>query len=186
MSKTSAVPEAPDAAVVRRSAKVERSAIRRDALIRWLGNPPGGEPRLTVGSHSLGPSPSLNVDLDVPHPLATSPGELLAGAIGAIFAKLIADELVAQGTQAHELVVELALTLSSEGESRPEVVLTGIACQLEARIPGGREDLQHIAEASMAACLENLAMRTELLDVSVTTALLGVQRELGARSERAR
>jgi hypothetical protein len=56
------------------------AGLKREATIRWLGHPPDSAPRLTVGGHSIAPLLSLNVDPDVTDPLATLPGELLAGA----------------------------------------------------------------------------------------------------------
>jgi hypothetical protein len=66
------------------------TGLKREATIRWLGNPPDSAPRLIVGSHSMAPLLSLNVDPEVTDPLATLPGELLAGAIGSVFTWIVA------------------------------------------------------------------------------------------------
>jgi hypothetical protein len=105
-------------------------SVTRDATIRWLGHPPGGEPRLTVGSHALTPSPPLNLDLDIHHPLATSPLELLAGAIGSVFARFVAEQLVKEGTPAREIVTRTSLTLSGEADDQSDLKVRGVACQL--------------------------------------------------------
>jgi hypothetical protein len=105
------------------------TALEQEATIRWLNHPPKGTPRLTVGSASLTPSLPLNVDRHATHPLATSPGELLAGVIGAGCSR--AFQGIAQG-------------------------------QLEA-----------MAEAAMARCIEALAMRPERIAVTVEALLEG-------------
>ncbi len=88
--------------------------LKREATIRWLGHPPDGAPRLSVGSHSIAPLLSLKVDPEATDPLATLPGELLAGAIGGVFTWFVAEQLLKEGTQARELVSYLTLTLSGE------------------------------------------------------------------------
>jgi hypothetical protein len=88
------------------------TALKREATIRWLGNPPDSAPRLIVGSHSMAPLMSLSVDPETTDPLATLPGELLAGAIGSVFTWFVAQQLVKEGTQARELVSYVTLTLS--------------------------------------------------------------------------
>jgi organic hydroperoxide reductase OsmC/OhrA len=126
-----------------------------------------------VGSHSLRPSPRINPDLEVPHPLATSPGELFAGVIGVVFVKLIADELVRDATQARELVAQVGLTLTSETDAGSDLVLSAIACELEARVPGASEErLQAIAKSALVRCLKGFAMQSDLLSVTVTVSLL--------------
>src|ERR1700733_10987150 len=108
--------------------------LKREATIRWLGHPPDSAPRLSVGSHSIAPLLSLNVDPAATGPLATLPGELLAGAIGSVFTWLVAEQLVEEGTQAHELVSYLTLTLSGEADDLTDAVLSGITCQISGRV----------------------------------------------------
>jgi len=80
------------------------TVLKREATIRWLGHPPDSAPRLSVGSHSIAPLLSLSVDPEATGPLATLPGELLAGAIGSVFTSLVAEQLVKEATQAaHQL-----------------------------------------------------------------------------------
>src|ERR1700735_3513672 len=101
------------------------TGLKREATIRWLGHPPDGAPRLSVGSHSIAPLLSLNVDPEATGPLATLPGELLAGAIGSVFTWLVAEQLVEEGTQARELVRYVTVTLSGEGDDAPGAVVGG-------------------------------------------------------------
>jgi hypothetical protein len=142
-----------------------------EATIRWLASPPEGVPRMTVGSGSLHSLP-LGVDPDAPHPLATSPGELLAGAIGTILAWFAAQELVEQGTHARELIAEVTLTVSDGGVRNR--ALSGIACTLLGRVPRiDQERLEAVAKLGMSRCLETLRVRTEDLAVSVEAVLEG-------------
>ena len=93
------------------------TALKREATIRWLGHPPDSAPRLSVGSHSIAPLLSLQRgSRGATDPLATLPGELLAGAIGSVFTWLVAEQLVQEGTQARELVSYVTLTLSGEAD----------------------------------------------------------------------
>jgi len=148
--------------------------LKQEATIRWLSHPPKGTPRLTVGSESITPSLPLNVDRHAKHPLATSPGELLAGVIGAAFASLHAEELVLQGTQARELTASVTLTMSDEASDGANLILSAIRCQVLARVPGIDQDqLEDGANAAMARCIEALAMRPERIAVTVDALLEG-------------
>jgi organic hydroperoxide reductase OsmC/OhrA len=150
------------------------SALKREATIRWLGHPPDSAPRLSVGSHSIAPLLSLNVDPEATDPLATLPGELLAGAIGSVFTWLVAEQLVQEGTQASELVSYVALTLSGEAEDLTDAVLSGITCQMSGRVAGVQEThLEVVAQAAMTQCMERLGMRTEGIGVTVEATLEG-------------
>jgi hypothetical protein len=149
------------------------ASLSREATVRWMGHPPGGEPRLTVGSHSLNPAPTVNVDLAVPHPMATSPAELLAGGFGVVFAKLLADQLVSEQTQASELVAQVAFVLSPPGPGR-DPVLREIRCDLEARVAGiDKARLARLGEQAMRRSIECLAMRAEAISVSLAVSLVG-------------
>ena len=148
------------------------TAPPREATIRWLGNPPDGAPRLSVGGHSIAPLLSLDVDPKATGPLATLPGELLAGAIGSVFTWLVAEQLVKQETQARELVSYVALTLSGEAVDATDAALSGITCRISARVAGIEEtDLQVVAQAAMSLCMEKLGMRTEGIGVTVEASL---------------
>jgi organic hydroperoxide reductase OsmC/OhrA len=150
------------------------TGLKREATIRWLGNPPDNAPRLTVGSHSVAPLLSLNVDPGATDPLATLPGELLAGAIGSVFTWLVAEQLLKEGTQARELVSSVALTLSGGADDLTDVVLSGITCQMTGRVAGVQEThLEVVAQAAMAQCMEKLGMRTEGIVVTVEASLEG-------------
>lgn len=150
------------------------SALKREATIRWLGHPPDSAPRLTVGSHSIAPLLSLHVDSEATDPLATLPGELLAGAIGSVFTWLVAEQLVKEGTQARELVSYLTLTLSGEADDGRDAVLSGITCQMSGRAAGVEEThLQVVAQAAMTQCMEKLGMRTEGIGVTVEASIEG-------------
>jgi hypothetical protein len=150
------------------------TALKREATIRWLGHPPDGAPRLTVGSHSIAPLLSLHVDSEVTDPLATLPGELLAGAIGSVFTWLVAEQLLEDGTQARELVSYVTLTLSGEADDATDAVLSGITCQMTGRVAGVQEThLQVVAQAAMTQCIEKLGMRTEGIVVAVEASLEG-------------
>jgi organic hydroperoxide reductase OsmC/OhrA len=147
---------------------------RTEATIRWLGHPPEGEPRLTVGSNSLVPALPLNVDPNATHPLATSPGELLAGAIGAAFAYLVAEALVKEGTQASELIAYATLTLSSGADDEADLVLSAIGCHLSGRVASiDQEHLDAVAKVAMTRCVEALGMRAEGIAVTVEASLVG-------------
>jgi organic hydroperoxide reductase OsmC/OhrA len=150
------------------------TALKRQAAIRWLGRPPDSAPRLTVGSHSIAPLLSLQVDPDTTDPLATLPGELLAGAIGSVFTWLVAEQLVQEGTQARELISYVTLTLSGETDDLTNVVLSGITCQMSGRVAGVEEaHLEAVAQAAMTQCMEKLGMRTEGIGVTVEASLEG-------------
>jgi hypothetical protein len=150
------------------------TALKREATIRWLGHPPDSAPRLTVGSHSIAPLLSLNVDSEETDPLATLPGELLAGAIGSVFTWLVAEQLVKEGTQARELVSYITLTLSGEADDATDAWLSGTTCQMTGRVAGVQEThLEVVAQAAMTQCIEKLGMRTEGISVTVEASLEG-------------
>lgn len=150
------------------------AVLKREAAIRWLGHPPDGAPRLTVGGHSIAPLLSLQVDSDATDPLATLPGELLAGAIGSVFTWLVAEQLVKEGTQARELVSSVTLTLMGEAGGLTDVMLSGIACRMSGRVADVEErHLETVARAAMVQCMEKLGMRTEGIDVTVEASLEG-------------
>lgn len=150
-----------------------RPAMQRAATIEWLGHPPGGEPRLTIGSHSLTSLPPLNVDLHVTHPLATSPFELLAGAIGAVFARFVAEQLVKEGAPASELTARVTLTLSGAIDVGTEPMLSGVVCQMSGRVAGIEQpQLEAVAQAAMTRCMETLGMRAEGVAVVVEASLV--------------
>jgi organic hydroperoxide reductase OsmC/OhrA len=150
------------------------TALKREATIRWLDHPPDSAPRLIVGSHSMAPLLSLNVDPEVTDPLATLPGELLAGAIGSVFTWIVAQQLVKDGTQARELVSAVTLTLSGEADDGTDAALSGIACRMSGRVVGVEEaHLEVVARAAMTQSLERLGMRTEGIGVTVEASLEG-------------
>jgi organic hydroperoxide reductase OsmC/OhrA len=150
------------------------AALKREATIRWLGHPPDSAPRLTVGSHSIAPLLSLHVDPDTTDPLATLPGELLAGAIGSVFTWLVAEQLLQEGTQARELVSCVTLTLSGEADDFADAVLSGITCRMSGRVAGVAEaHLEAVAQTAIAQCMERLGMRTEGIGVTVEASLEG-------------
>jgi organic hydroperoxide reductase OsmC/OhrA len=150
------------------------TALKREATIRWLGNPPDSAPRLVVGSHSMAPLLSLNVDPETTDPLATLPGELLAGAIGSVFTWFVAEQLVKEGTQARELVSYVTLTLSGEAVDGADAAVSGITCRMSGRVAGVQEThLEVVAQAAMAECMQRLGMRTEGIAVTVKTTLEG-------------
>ena len=149
-------------------------ALKREATIRWLGHPPDGSPRLTVGSHSIAPLLSLNVGPEATDPLATLPGELLAGAIGSVFTWLVAEQLVKEGTQARELISYVMLTLSGEAVDATDAALSGITCRMSGRVAGVEEThLETVAQAAMTECIERLGMRTEGIGITVEASLEG-------------
>jgi len=148
--------------------------LKREATIRWLGHPPHGAPRLTVGSRSIAPWLSLPVDSEATDPLATLPGELLAGAIGGVFTWLVAEQLVKEGTQARELVSYVTLTLSGEAADATDAALSGITCRMSGRVAGVEEThLEVVAQAAMTRCIERLGMRTDDIGVTVEASLEG-------------
>jgi organic hydroperoxide reductase OsmC/OhrA len=150
------------------------TALQREATIRWLDHPPDSAPRLIVGSHSMAPLLSLNVDPEVTDPLATLPGELLAGAIGSVFTWIVAQQLVKEGTQARELVSAVTLTLSGEADDGTDAALSGITCRMSGRVVGVEEaHLEVVAQAAMTQSLERLGMRTEGIGVTVEASLEG-------------
>jgi hypothetical protein len=150
------------------------TGLKREATIRWLGNPPDNAPRLIVGSHSIAPLLSLNVDPEATDPLATLPGELLAGAIGSVFTWLVAEQLVKEGTQARELVSFVTLTLSGEADDGTDAMLSGITCRLSGRVANVQEThLKVVAQAAMIQSIEKLGMRTEGIVLTVEASLEG-------------
>jgi organic hydroperoxide reductase OsmC/OhrA len=150
------------------------ATLKREATIRWLDHPPDGTPRLTVGSHSIAPLLSLQVGPDTTDPLATLPGELLAGAIGSVFTWLVAEQLLQEGTQARELVSYVTLTLSGEADDLTDAAVNGITCQLTGRVAGVEEThLEAVAQAAVTQCMERLGMRTKGIAVTVEASLEG-------------
>lgn len=150
------------------------AALKREASIRWLSHPPDGAPRLTVGSHSIAPRLSFHVDPEVTDPLATLPGELLAGAVGSVFTWLVAEQLVQEGTQARELVSYVTLTLSGEADDLTDAVLSGITCRISGRVAGVEEThLEVVAQTAMTQCMQRLGMCTEGIGVTVEASLQG-------------
>ena len=150
------------------------TAFNSRATISWLaGPPPEGVPRLTVDSNSF-PALPLNLDPEASTPLATSPGELLAGAIGSAVAWMAAKQLVNEGTQARELVAYVTLTVTGESGDDPDWVLTGIACELAGYVPGvDQVRLQAVAQAAMARAIEALGLRPDRIAVTVEALLEG-------------
>ena len=151
------------------------TVVEREATVRWLtrAHPPEGVPRLTVGSESIAALP-LSVDRGATHPLATTPGELFAGAVGSVFAWLAAEELAAEGTQARELVVYVTLTLTGESDDATDLALSAITCQLLGRISNvSQERLDAVAQAAMARCIEMLDLRPDAIAVTVEASLEG-------------
>jgi organic hydroperoxide reductase OsmC/OhrA len=150
------------------------TALKLEATIRWLDHPPDGAPRLSVGSHSIAPLLSFNVDPEATDPLATLPGELLAGAIGSVFTWLVAKQLVKEGTQARELVSYVALSVSGEAVDATDAAVSGITCRMSGRVAGVEEtQLGVLAQAAMTECMQRLGMRTEGIDVTVEASLAG-------------
>jgi hypothetical protein len=148
------------------------TVFESEATIRWLNSPPEGTPRMTVGSGMLVPALRLSVDPEAASPVATSPGELLAGAIGTIFAWFVAEDLLAAGTRASELTADVTLTASNGGEDLTDVALNGIAFRLVGRVPNiGQEQLDTIATGGMRRCVETLGLRRERLAIAVETVL---------------
>ena len=147
--------------------------LESNATIRWLTHPPEGVPRLTVGSRTLAAVP-LAIDRAAPHPLATSPGELMAGAVGSVFAWLLSEELVSMHTQAQELVIEVQITADEPpgaDHHRPAIQL--ITCRAEARAPAlDGALLQTVSETVSARAIRALGLREDLA-VQVETTVVG-------------
>lgn len=149
------------------------TVLNREATIRWLGNPPAGVPRLSVGSETLEAWP-LDLGPDVEHPLATAPGELLAGAIGSVFAWLLAEVLVRDAAPARELIVYTTLTLSCDSDEPIDLSLSTIACQLVGRVPDlNHERFEAAAQEAIRRCLAALGIRSDTVAVSVEATLEG-------------
>lgn len=150
------------------------TTLKREATIRWLDHPPDSAPRLIVGSHSIAPLLSLNVDPEATVPLATLPGELLAGAIGSVFTWFVAEQLVKEGTQARELVSDVTLTLSGKADDGTDAALSWITCRMSGRVAGvEKTHLEIVAQAAMTQCIERLGIRTEDIGVTVEASLEG-------------
>ena len=148
------------------------TVFESEATIRWLSSPPAGIPRMTVGSGLLVPALRLSVDPKAASPVATTPGELLAGAIGTIFAWFVAQDLLEAGMQASELTADVTLTASNGGEDLTHVALNGIAFKLVGRVPNiAEEQLEAIATGAMRRCVETLGLRTERFAIAVETVL---------------
>ncbi len=147
--------------------------LESNATIRWLTHPPEGIPRLSVGSRTFAAVP-MAIDRAATHPLSTSPGELMAGAYGSVFAWLLAEELVKLQAQAQELVVEVGLTgqdVVDDGLREP--VLREIYCRAEVRLPGLEpERLRAVSEAVCARTRRVLGLREDL-DVRVRATVVG-------------
>ena len=148
-------------------AKVRESS----ATIRWLTHPPEGVPRLMVDSHTFPPVP-LSINDMAPHPLATSPGELIAGAFGSVFAWVLAEELVDEGTQALELEISVALEVEIGGGDGQDPALREIHCHAIARLPGGDANrLQELCQAAMRRSARSVGLREDIALAVDSTAI---------------
>jgi organic hydroperoxide reductase OsmC/OhrA len=148
------------------------TVLEREARIKWLTNPPEGLPRMTVGSGSV--SLPLSLDPTATHPLATSPAELLAGAIGSIFAWFAARQLMDDGTQAHELTADVTLTVSQDLGGITDLAVSRLACRLLGRVPDiDQERLDAVAKLAMRRCVETVRLRSERVAVTVEAILEG-------------
>jgi organic hydroperoxide reductase OsmC/OhrA len=127
---------------------------------------------MTVGSGSV--ALPLSLDPEARHPLATSPAELLAGAIGSIFAWFVAKQLIDDGTQAHELSADVTLTVSEDVGGITDLALSHLACRLLGRVPRiGQERLDAVAQLAMSRCVEAVGLQTERVAVTVEAILEG-------------
>jgi organic hydroperoxide reductase OsmC/OhrA len=117
---------------------------------------------------------SLNVNPEKTDPLATLPGELLAGAIGSVFTWFVAEQLVKEGTRARELVSEITLKLSGGSVDATDAAVDGIACRMYGRVPDVKEThLEAVAQSAMTQCLQRLGMRTDDIGVEVAVSMEG-------------
>jgi hypothetical protein len=109
--------------------------------------------------------------------MATSPGELLAGGFAAIFAKVLADQLLQDRTQATELVVEVVFVVSRPGPGLGPA-LREIRCDVEARVAGiDQARLEQVGELAMRRSIDGLAMRADAISVSLSVSLVGTEPE---------
>jgi hypothetical protein len=91
-----------------------------------------------------------------------------------VFTWLVAEQLVKEGTQARELISDVALTLSGEAVDATDAALSGITCRMSVRVEGVEAThLELVAQAAMSQCMERLGMRTEGIGVTVEAALEG-------------
>jgi organic hydroperoxide reductase OsmC/OhrA len=128
---------------------------------------------MSVGSGTLSAFP-LSVDLDAAHPLATEPGELLAGAMGTIFTLFAARTLASAGTHPREFVATVTLTASDGDGGDDDLALSAITCRLLARVPQIDEQrLEEVANVAMSECIDALRLRGEELAVTVEAVLEG-------------
>jgi len=152
----------------------DASAHERTARISWLTAPPEGTPRLSVGSASISALP-LSLDQSTQNPVKASPGELIAAGTGSVLAWLIAEELVAEGTQARELIVEVTVTVSEgqAGNIASGPFFTSIMFRVEGFVPGIDQDaLVRVSRSALDRCLEGLSFRRDLR-ATVEASLLG-------------
>jgi organic hydroperoxide reductase OsmC/OhrA len=132
------------------------------ASIRWLTHPPEGVPRLVVDSHTF-PAVPMSVNEAAPHPLATSPGELIAGAFGSVFAWMLAEGLMSEGTQALEIEVNTTLDAEVGSDGSADPALREVRCHAVVRFPGGdARRLQALCEAAMTRCARAVGLRDEI------------------------
>lgn len=147
--------------------------LKQEATIRWMHRPPEGVPRVILGSESF-PALPLDVDPHATHPFASSPGELLAAAIGSTFAWLSAEKLMKEGEQASELTASATLTLSGDAPDGTDMKLSAIACRLSGRVPGAEQRyVEDVTRAAMASCMETLGIRGASVAVTVEVSLEG-------------
>jgi hypothetical protein len=86
-------------------------------------------------------------------------------------ALFVAEDLVDDGTQAHELVVEATLTIAGEDPSDPgDLAVSGVTCHLRGRVPGTTaERFAQVGTNAMARCVRTLAIRDSLPAVISST-----------------
>ena len=141
------------------------------ASIRWLTHPPEGVARLVVDSHTF-PAVPMSINDTAPHPLATSPGELIAGAFGSVFAWMLAEELVDDATQALELEIDVAIEAEVARQDGGDPALREVHCHAVARFPGGdAERLQALCEAAMTRSARAIGLRDEITKRVDSTAI---------------
>jgi len=150
------------------------TAFQNEAVIRWLTHPPEGMPRMTVGSGAMTPALPVEFNPGAAHPLATSPGELLAGAIGTTFAWFAAHELLQAGHQAHELIAEVTVSAATDDGDIANLTLSAISCTLRGRVPAiDQGQLEAVSKAAIERCVECFRLRPDGLRVHADATLEG-------------
>ena len=130
----------------------------RDAQVTWEGTLGGGHGQIAMGSGATQRLPMEWASRSEQAKGTTSPEELLAAAEAGCYAMALALGLARNGTPAERLAVRCVCELDRQ-EGEPEYVISGLALEIGARVPGVDEPtFQRLVEQAEANCPISVAL----------------------------